>query len=179
MPAVVRALLAVGKTSFYEERAGQRAFFDSAKGGYVTEVKAPKVIHLPWLHKASKVVLSNPGASLLDLGDGVACLEFHTKMNVIGGDQLGMLERVAGGRDQQEFRGPGHRQPGGRVSAGANLLLLTTQIQNQDWDKVDLMIRTFQKATSPCASSKSRWWSRAMATRSAAAAAARWAAIIL
>jgi hypothetical protein len=43
------------------------------------------------LHKANKVVRTNPGASLLDLGDGVACLEFHTKMNVIGSDQLGML----------------------------------------------------------------------------------------
>jgi 3-hydroxyacyl-CoA dehydrogenase len=91
VPPLVRDLLSAGKTSFYEERDGRRSFFDLARRSYTAEVEAPKVIHLPRLHKAGKVVRSNPGASLVDLGDGVACLEFHTKMNVIGGDQLGML----------------------------------------------------------------------------------------
>jgi 3-hydroxyacyl-CoA dehydrogenase len=147
VPALVRDLLAAGKASFYEEHDGQRSFFDLARQGYATEVEAPKVIHLPWLHKASKVVLSNPGASLLDLGDGVACLEFHTKMNVIGGDQLGMLKQSLE-EVSKNFVGLVIGNQGPHFSAGANLLLLTTQIQNQDWDEIDLSIRTFQKSTS-------------------------------
>ena len=93
------------------------------------------------------MVRSNPGASLVDLGDGVACLEFHTKMNVIGGDQLGML-KASLEEVSKNFVGLVIGNQGPHFSAGANLMLLTTQIQNQDWDEVDLMIRTFQKATS-------------------------------
>ena len=147
VPALVRDLLASGKSSFYEQRDGRRFFFDLAKRGHVPEAESPKAIHLPWLHKADKVVRSNPGASLVDLGDGVACLEFHVKMNVIGGDQLGML-REAQEEVRKNFAGLVIGNQGQHFSAGANLMLLTTQIQNQDWDEIDLMIRTFQKATS-------------------------------
>jgi len=104
-------------------------------------------MNLSRLHRANKVVRSNPGASLVDLGDGVACLEFHVKMNVIGGDQLAML-RESLEEVRKNFAGLAIGNQGQHFSAGANLLLLTTQIQNQDWDEIDLMIRTFQKATS-------------------------------
>jgi 3-hydroxyacyl-CoA dehydrogenase len=147
VPTVVRNLLAAGKNSFYEERDGRRSFFDLTKRGYTNEVEAPKVIHLSRLHKANKVVRTKPGASLVDLGDGVACLEFHTKMNVIGGDQLGMLKESLE-EVSRNFTGLVIGNQGPHFSAGANLMLLTTQIQNQDWDEIDLMIRVFQKATS-------------------------------
>jgi 3-hydroxyacyl-CoA dehydrogenase len=147
VPAVVRDLLASGKASFYDERDGRRSFFDLARRGYAAEVESPKAIHLPRLHKANRIVRHNPGASLVDLGDGVACLEFHTKMNVIGGDQLGMLKESLE-EVRKNFAGLVIGNQGQHFSAGANLLLLTTQIQNQDWEEIDLMIRTFQKATS-------------------------------
>jgi 3-hydroxyacyl-CoA dehydrogenase len=147
VPVVVRDLLASGKVSFYEERDGRRSFFDLAQRGYAAEIESPKAIHLPRLHKANRVVRHNPGASLLDLGDGVACLEFHTKMNVLGGDQLGMLKESLE-EVRKNFAGLVIGNQGQHFSAGANLMLLTTQIQNQDWDEIDLMIRTFQKATS-------------------------------
>ncbi len=147
VPAPVHDLLAAGKTSFYEERDARRLYFDLAKRNYIAQVESPKAINLPRLHRANKVVRSNPGASLVDLGDGVACLEFHTKMNVIGGDQLAML-RESLEEVRKNFVGLVIGNQGQHFSAGANLLLLTTQIQNQDWDEIDLMIRTFQKATS-------------------------------
>lgn len=147
VPKLVSDLLASGKSSFYELANGRRSFFDLGKRAYVAEVESPKAIHLPWLHKANKVVRSNPGASLVDLGDGVACLEFHVKMNVIGGDQLGMLKQALE-EVRKNFAGLVIGNQGQHFSAGANLLLLTTQIQNGDWDEIDLMIRTFQKATS-------------------------------
>ena len=147
VPAVVRDLLASGKASFYEERDGRRSFFDLAQRGYAAEIESPKAIHLRRLHKANRVVRHNPGASLVDLGDGVVCLEFHTKMNVLGGDQLGMLKESLE-EVRKNFAGLVIGNQGQHFSAGANLMLLTTQIQNQDWDEIDLMIRTFQKATS-------------------------------
>jgi 3-hydroxyacyl-CoA dehydrogenase len=147
VPAVVRDLLASGKASFYDERDGQRSFFDFAQRSYAAEIESPKAIHLPRLHKANRVVRHNPGASLVDLGDGVACLEFHTKMNVIGGDQLGMLKESLE-EVRKNFAGLVIGNQGQHFSAGANLMLIITQIQNQDWEEIDLMIRTFQRATS-------------------------------
>jgi len=147
VPALARDLLASGKASFYEERDGRRLFFDLRKKGHATEAAFPKAINLPRLHRANKVVRSNPGASLVDLGDGVACLEFHSKMNTIGGDQLGML-RESLDEVRKNFVGLVVGNQGQHFSAGANLMLLTTQIQNQDWDEIDLSIRAFQRATS-------------------------------
>jgi len=146
VPKLVQDLLTAGNVSFYAQRNGQRLFFDLG-GKYVPQTESPKAINLARLHKANKVVRSNAGASLLDLGDGVACLEFHTKMNVIGGDQLGMLaeslEEV-----RKNFAGLVIGNQGPHFSAGANLLMLMTQIQNEDWDEVDMSIRLFQKSTS-------------------------------
>ncbi|HMX62427.1 MAG TPA: 3-hydroxyacyl-CoA dehydrogenase/enoyl-CoA hydratase family protein, partial [Candidatus Sumerlaeota bacterium] len=147
VPKLVSDLLATGKTSFYEQANGRRTYFDLGKRAHVVEVESPKAIHLPWLHKANKVVRSNAGASLVDLGDGVACLEFHVKMNTIGGDQMGML-RESLEEVSKNFLGLVIGNQGPHFSAGANLLLLITQIQNGDWDEIDLMIRKFQKATS-------------------------------
>lgn len=147
VPKLVSDLLAAGKTSFYEQANGRRAYFDLGKRAHVAEVESPKAIHLPWLHKANKVVRSNAGASLVDLGDGVACLEFHVKMNTIGGDQMGLL-RESLEEVSRNFLGLVIGNQGPHFSAGANLFLLITQIQNGDWDEIDLMIRKFQKATS-------------------------------
>ena len=147
VPKIVADLLAAGRGSFYEQRNGDRLFFDRAKHNYLKEPIAAKAIYLPRIHRNGKLVRTNAGASLLDLGDGVACLEFHTKMNVIGGDQLGML-RESLDEVRKNFLGLVIGNQGPHFSAGANLLLLTTQIQNQEWDEIDHSIRIFQKSTS-------------------------------
>jgi hypothetical protein len=97
----------------------------------------PKAIHLPWLHRANKVVRNN-GASLVDLSDGVAW-EFHSKMNTIGGIS-GYVEGVAGGRQRISTAWSsviGHAFFGRRELAVAHYAG-----QNQDWDEVDLSIRS-------------------------------------
>ncbi|PYJ01342.1 MAG: 3-hydroxyacyl-CoA dehydrogenase, partial [Verrucomicrobia bacterium] len=147
VPSIVRDLLASGQTSFYQQRNGHRLFFDLAGRVYAPEALPAKAIYLSRLHSDSGVVRSNPGASLVDLGDGVACLEFHTKMNVIGGDQLGMLAQSLE-EVRKNYVGLVIGNQGPHFSAGANLMLLATQIQNQEWDEIDLATRTFQKATS-------------------------------
>lgn len=94
----------------------------------------------------NRVVRKNAGASLVDLGDGVLGVEFHSKMNAIGGDTIDMLRRgvkeaadnfaaLVVGNDALHF------------SAGANLMLLLLEAQEGNWDEVDLMVRAFQGAT--------------------------------
>jgi 3-hydroxyacyl-CoA dehydrogenase len=93
-----------------------------------------------------RVVKKNAGASLVDLGDGVLCVEFHSKMNAIGGDTIQMLH--AGLREASAgFQAIVVGNEGEHFSAGANLMLLLLEAQEENWDEIDLMIRAFQNAT--------------------------------
>lgn len=93
-----------------------------------------------------RVVKRNAGASLVDLGDGVLAVEFHSKMNAIGGDTIQMLH--AGLKEAaQNFAALVVGNDAPNFSAGANLMLLLLEAQEGNWDEVDLMIRTFQRAT--------------------------------
>jgi len=92
----------------------------------------------------ANVVKRNAGASLVDLGDGVLAVQFHSKMNSIGGDTIAMLQ--AGVTEaEQNFRAlvVGNEAP--NFSAGANLLLVLLEAQEGNWDELDLMVRGFQK----------------------------------
>jgi 3-hydroxyacyl-CoA dehydrogenase len=92
------------------------------------------------------VVKKNPGASLVDLGDDVLCVEFHSKMNAIGGDTIQMLQAGVA-EAARNFRAlvVGNEAP--NFSAGANLMLVLLEAQEENWDDIDLMIRAFQQAT--------------------------------
>src|SRR6266480_4971966 len=92
VPANVQKLLDSGATSFYKSENGQRFYFDFPSAKYVPAGDPPGVIILKSIKDRSGVVRKNSGASLIDLGDGVACLEFQSKMNSIGGDTLEMLK---------------------------------------------------------------------------------------
>ena len=93
-----------------------------------------------------QVVRRNPGASLVDLGDGVLAVEFHSKMNAIGADTLAMLQAgVAEASANFSALVVGNDAP--NFSAGANLMLLLLEAQEGNWDEIDLMVRAFQGAT--------------------------------
>jgi 3-hydroxyacyl-CoA dehydrogenase len=94
----------------------------------------------------SRIVTKNAGASLVDLGDGVLCVEFHSKMNAIGGDTIQMLH--AGLKEASaNFAALVVGNEGEHFSAGANIMLLLLEAQEENWDEVDLMVRAFQGAT--------------------------------
>jgi 3-hydroxyacyl-CoA dehydrogenase len=96
--------------------------------------------------KATHLVRRNAGATLVDLGDGVLCVEFHSKMNAIGGDTIEMLH--AGVREAAtNFSALVVANDAVNFSAGANLMLLLLEAQEGNWDEVDMMIRAFQGAT--------------------------------
>jgi 3-hydroxyacyl-CoA dehydrogenase len=92
-----------------------------------------------------KVLQRNPGASLVDLGDGVLAVEFHSKMNAIGGDTVQMIH--AGLKEAaKNFSAMVIGTDAVDFSAGANLMLVLLEAQEGNWDEIDLMVRTFQQA---------------------------------
>jgi 3-hydroxyacyl-CoA dehydrogenase len=115
------------------------------RDGEVPSVAADLLI-LRTARDRSKIVRKNPGASLVDLGDGVLAVEFHSKMNAIGGDTIQMLQ--AGVREaERNFAALVVGNEGAHFSAGANLMLVLLEAQEENWDELDLMVRTFQQTT--------------------------------
>jgi len=109
-----------------------------AAAGDLTLLKAAKA--------RSAVVKKNAGASLLDLGDGVLALEFHSKMNAIGGDTVQMMH-AAVNEAAANFSALVIGNDAANFSVGANVMLLLLEAQEGNWDEIDLMIRAFQGAT--------------------------------
>jgi 3-hydroxyacyl-CoA dehydrogenase len=91
------------------------------------------------------LVRKNAGASLIDLGDGVLCVEFHSKMNVIGGDTIEML-RAGISEAARGFAALVIGNDAPNFSAGANLMLVLLEAQNENWEDIDATIRAFQQA---------------------------------
>ena len=92
------------------------------------------------------MIKKNAGASLIDIGDGVACLEFHSKMNAIGGDTLQML-KFALGEVEKNFVGLVVGNQGPNFCVGANIMLMLMEAQDENWEELDMMVRVFQNST--------------------------------
>lgn len=143
IPPLVEALLASGRKRFYEGREGARAYFDLQTRQAKTIPPKPGVVLLKSLKERSRVIKSNSGASLIDLGDGVGCVEFHSKMNAIGGDTVQMIQ-FALKEMETNFGGLVIGNEAENFSVGANLMMLILAAQEQEWDEIDLMVRAFQ-----------------------------------
>src|SRR5208283_1541638 len=91
LPPVVAKVLASPRKSFYETEKGRTSYFDLASGAFKPVEEPAGIIILKSLKERRPVVQENSGASLIDLGDGVVCCEFHSKMNALGGDILAMI----------------------------------------------------------------------------------------
>ncbi len=107
---------------------------------------APGLMILRTARQQNRIVKHNAGASVVDLGDGVLCVEFHSKMNAIGGDAIEML-RAGVALASSDFQALVIGNEAEHFSAGANLMLLLLEAQEGNWDEVDAMVRAFQAAT--------------------------------
>src|SRR2546423_1528466 len=145
VPVNVQAMLDAGVKSFYRQKDGRQFFYDFASEEYRPLADPPGTIILKSLKDRTGVIKQNSGASLIDLGDGVACLEFHSKMNSIGGDTLEML-RFAIGETEKNFLGLVVGNQGGNFSVGANLMLMLMEAQDENWEELDLIGRYFQSS---------------------------------
>ena len=100
---------------------------------------------MPALKDKKKVIKENAGASLVDIGDGVACLEFHTKMNAVDDD---MIQMIVDSCDivEKDFTGMVVANHDANFSAGANIFKVLLGIQKADWDVLENLIAAFQNA---------------------------------
>jgi 3-hydroxyacyl-CoA dehydrogenase len=145
MPPVLERLLASGRPSFYESEKGKTTVFDIASGG-TEKVEEPNgVVILKSLKDAGREIDRNSGASLIDLGDGVVCCEFHSKMNAIGADLIAMIHKGLKRLDS-DFDAMVIANQAANFSVGANLMLVLVAAQEQEWDELHLAVKQFQNA---------------------------------
>ncbi|MBI3667932.1 MAG: enoyl-CoA hydratase/isomerase family protein, partial [Acidobacteria bacterium] len=147
VPENVDRMLASGARSFYERVSGsqQTRYFDLRAGRYRELEPRSGILVLADWKRARPPVKGNAGASLIDLGDGVLGVEFHSKMNTLGEDQVSML--LAGVKETSaNFEAMVVANQGANFSVGANLVLVLMAAQGGEWEELDLGIRRFQQA---------------------------------
>jgi 3-hydroxyacyl-CoA dehydrogenase len=145
LPPVLEKVLANGRQGFYESQKGATTVFDITTGA-ATKVEEPKgVIILKSLKDASREVDRNSAASLIDLGDGVVCCEFHSKMNAIGADLIAMIHKGLKRLDS-DFDAMVIANQAVNFSVGANLMLVLVAAQEQEWEELHLAVKQFQNA---------------------------------
>ena len=117
----VKEMLAAGHETFYHSDNGRLSYFDPARKAYTAEPVDQRKIELRGLKAAGRVVRENKGASLIDLGDGVACLEFHTKMNTLDADIRDMLRESVEEIETKDWAGLVIGNEAADFCVGANL----------------------------------------------------------
>lgn len=145
VPPLVQSLLSSGSRTFYRRRGGRRYCFAPSTSSYLREEEKPGWIVLSSLKDRKKVILQNPSATLIDLDDGVACLEFHTKMNSIDANVIQMLHQAVA-EVARNHAGLVIANDGDHFSVGANILEVLGAAKSGQWDAIDRVIRGFQSA---------------------------------
>ena len=147
LPRAIHDMLWAQAKSFYRanDSAGEPGteYFDLQAKQYKT-INRPGVIILADYKRARGVVDSNASASLIDLGDGVICCEFHSKMNTVNPDVLRML-RAGLGTLGNKFQAMVVANQGSAFSAGADLKMILATSENQQWDELDGFLNEFQQ----------------------------------
>ncbi len=143
LPAAIEKLLASGRSAFYESAKGATTVFDLASGAARAVEPPSGVLLLKSLKDAGREVERNSGASLIDLGDGVVCCEFHAKMNAVGADLIAMLHKGLK-RLTTDFDAMVIANEAVNFSVGANLMLVLVAAQEQEWDEVHMAVKQFQ-----------------------------------
>src|ERR1039458_6824336 len=151
VPANVEKLLAAGRKTWYSDDpkspSGRKYWELGTEDWEAVQVPAG-VWSVTVAKKSNGVVKKNSGASLVDLGDGVGCIEFHSKMNSLGADIIGLiLQTLKPGGPGDNFDAFVITNDATNFSVGANLMLLLMSVQEEEWDDVDMAIRQFQGMT--------------------------------
>jgi len=145
VPRKIEEMLDKGFESFYTKKEDSLYYYDFEAKNYVKLKENAKIIVLPALKDRKKIVKQNLGASLIDIGDGVLCLEFHTKMNSV--DQY-IVQMMMDGCDivEKDFAGMVVGNHATNFSVGANVFMVLVGAQKGDWDVLEKMVEDFQNA---------------------------------
>lgn len=141
----VHEMLAAGHTSFYKVAEGIKLYYDIPSKSYVPVPGAEAFIVLDNL-RAKQTLWKNAGASIIDLGDGILNVEFHSKMNTIGGDTLQAINKAID-MAEKDYRGLVIGNDGANFSAGANVGMIFMMAVEQEWDELNMAIRMFQNTS--------------------------------
>ena len=144
-PELALKVLKTGAKAFYTVRDNAWFVFDPESGAHRSLERPDWMILLTEKGTRNRKIRENPGATLWDIGDDVACLEFHTKMNAIGGDIIAMIDESID-TVASEMRGLVVANYASNFSAGANLMLLLFEIEDENWEEIDFAIKQFQDA---------------------------------
>jgi 3-hydroxyacyl-CoA dehydrogenase len=147
VPGKVKKMLKTGNTSFYKTENGTVFYYDFISESYKERVVSENIISLAAVKAKGKVVKTSESASLIDLDDGVFCLEFHTKMNSLNQQ---IVEAVHEAREFIDREGVGlviGNQAGGMpgaFSAGANLADMSAAAKDNRYDDIERMVKNLQ-----------------------------------
>lgn len=141
----VEEMLDKGFATFYQYDGERKVgVYHPGKGEYQMLERSPAVIVLKEEKAAGKVISQNPGATLIDLGDGVLCVEFNTKMNTIDEDILRMMEEALDKAEAGEYDGVVVGNDADNFSAGANLFAVVMAAQGGMWDQLEQVVKYLQ-----------------------------------
>jgi len=143
--AWVTDMLAAGHTSFYKVEDGVKKYYDIPSKSYKAIPGTDEFIILDNL-RANKVLWKNGGASIIDLGDGILNVEFHSKMNTIGGDTLSAINKAID-MAEKDYRGVVIGNDGANFSAGANVGMIFMMAVEQEWEELNMAVRMFQNTS--------------------------------
>ena len=145
MGNAIEEMRAAGMTSFYKLKNGQKMFFDMASKSYKIIPGTEKLVSLNALREDNKV-WGNSDCTVVHLGDGILNLEFHTKMNTIGGGVLQGINKAIE-LAEQDYKGLVISNTGQNFSAGANVGMIFMMAADQDFDELNFAVKAFQDTT--------------------------------
>ncbi|RZK92575.1 MAG: 3-hydroxyacyl-CoA dehydrogenase/enoyl-CoA hydratase family protein [Pedobacter sp.] len=143
--AWVHEMLDAGNTSFYKVEAGIKNYYDVPSKSYKALPGTDEFIILDNIRE-NKTLWKNSGVSIIDLGDGILNVEFHTKMNTIGGDVISGINKAID-MAEKDYRGLVIGNDGANFSAGANVGMIFMMAVEQEWDELNMAIRMFQNTS--------------------------------
>ena len=147
VPDKIQKMLKDGHTSFYKTRNGTVFFFDFESQNYKERIVSKNIVSLASLKAVEKVVKTSDSATLIDLDDGVFCLEFHTKMNSLNQQIIEALHEAGEFVDSEGIGLVIGNQAGGMpgaFSAGANLSDVVAAAKDNQYDGIELMVKNLQ-----------------------------------
>ena len=147
VPDSVEKLLAAGGESWY--RANGAEYFDVPSGAYRAVPRSTEQASIASYKESRGVYASNPGMSLVDVGDGIGCFELHSKMNALGNDIVSFLRKhlQPGSEAVRNFDGFVISTDAQNFSVGANLMQLLLAVQDEEWDDIAATVKDFQAMT--------------------------------
>lgn len=143
--AWVHEMLADGNTAFYKVVDGIKKYYDIPSKSYKALPGAEEFIILDNI-RGNKTIWKNSGASIIDLGEGILNVEFHSKMNTIGGDTLQAINKAID-MAEKDYRGVVIGNDGANFSAGANVGMIFMMAVEQEWEELNLAVRMFQNTS--------------------------------